>query len=156
MVQQVEDNSSKASISNLNMAYDENSSSNSSSSDSDESQRNKKSSVKGISKPKSGRKVKITKEVLQDYYCYPQVEAAKLLGVSLSTLKRKFYELKIGRWPHYEARIKERKRSLTYILNANESNNPKRLDYRTLAVLNEAFADCTKPIRSYSLNESCI
>lgn len=36
---------------------------------------------------------------------YPQGDAALLLGVSLSTLKRRFYELDLGRWPYPQLKL---------------------------------------------------
>jgi hypothetical protein len=36
-------------------------------------------------------------EEMQKYFKYPQPEAAKRLGVSLSTLKRRFYALNMGK-----------------------------------------------------------
>jgi type II restriction/modification system DNA methylase subunit YeeA len=55
----------------------------------------------------------------------------------------------MGRWPHYDARQYQRKRSISYILNQSSNANPKRVDYRTLAVLSEAFLDCTKPSKGF-------
>jgi len=52
---------------------------------------------------KKGRKQKffITEEELHKYYQYSQPEAAKRLGVSVSTLKRRYYKLFPGkRWPY--------------------------------------------------------
>jgi DNA-binding NtrC family response regulator len=54
----------------------------------------------------SGRKrsSQLTRQVLEEYFKYSQEEAASRLGVSLSTLKRKFRSLKMGkRWPFQEA-----------------------------------------------------
>lgn len=36
---------------------------------------------------------------------YAQSDAALLLGVSLSTLKRRFYELCVGRWPYPQLKL---------------------------------------------------
>jgi hypothetical protein len=88
------------------------------------------------------KKVKLTKELLEAHFMYSQEEAAVRLGVSLSTLKRKFRSLKIGkRWPFQEKRQRERKRSISFILNTIEPTSSKRLDYRTINALAKAFAD---------------
>ncbi|KAL9658774.1 hypothetical protein ABK040_005929 [Willaertia magna] len=44
----------------------------------------------------------ITFEEMSKYFHLPQTQAAELLGVSLSTLKRRFYSFGIGRWPSFE------------------------------------------------------
>ena len=50
------------------------------------------------------RSNQLTRQVLEEYFKYSQEEAASRLGVSLSTLKRKFRTLKMGkRWPFQEA-----------------------------------------------------
>jgi DNA-binding protein Fis len=94
---------------------------------------------------------------------YKQSQAAKMLGVSLSTLKRKFYSFKLGkRWPHSHAndivsilgsnnnnadmdtkdRIKKkmnRKASLHHICNEEEQSE-KILNRETISALNRAFS----------------
>lgn len=42
-------------------------------------------------------KIQITRTEMEKYFHYPQRLAAQKLGVSLSTLKRRFYQLDIGR-----------------------------------------------------------
>ena len=87
----------------------------------------------------------------------PQTVAAQKLGVSLSTLKRRFYELGMGRWPglatsctqqHFTDHISEEshdsytdssvKGSLSYVLNGSDIDST-HLDQITLAVLNFTF-----------------
>eukprot|EP00818_Percolomonas_sp_WS_P004145 CAMPEP_0117439028 /NCGR_PEP_ID=MMETSP0759-20121206/2358_1 /TAXON_ID=63605 /ORGANISM="Percolomonas cosmopolitus, Strain WS" /LENGTH=255 /DNA_ID=CAMNT_0005230739 /DNA_START=2588 /DNA_END=3355 /DNA_ORIENTATION=- len=53
----------------------------------------------------------MTADDFQPYFKLTQVEAAKKLGVSLSTLKRRFYELKLGkRWPRLQEEQQEKDR----------------------------------------------
>lgn len=86
---------------------------------------------------KRGRK-EITKEEIKKYFNVSQSKAAKLLGVSVSTLKRRFYSMNMGRWPYPENRYLARKRSISYICSPN--NRPeKQLDPHTLHVLLRAF-----------------
>ncbi|KAF0974633.1 hypothetical protein FDP41_006107 [Naegleria fowleri] len=93
----------------------------------------------------------------------PQSMAAKELGVSLSTLKRRFYDLKMGRWPglanptgysHYCSSLTSdstsvnsndssssnlsRKAELSYIMNPTNLDE-SYLDQIALAVLNISF-----------------
>ena len=96
----------------------------------------------------------------------PQTVAAKELGISLSTLKRRFYELNMGRWPglvcgstsntvhhHFTQHIDDRsssssnsngsvssgrKAELSYVLNSSDLE-ANFMDQITLAVLNIAF-----------------
>lgn len=43
---------------------------------------------------------------------YPQSDAALLLGVSISTLKRRFYDLGMGRWPYPQIKLYDDTRSM--------------------------------------------
>lgn len=86
-------------------------------------------------------KISISDKELREVFAYTQPEAAKRLGVSLSTLKRRFYELagKGKRWPFHEMKKIEKKRSMKFIL--NETNQPeKMLDPYTLFVLAKTFS----------------
>jgi DNA-binding transcriptional regulator YiaG len=86
---------------------------------------------------KGGRK-EITKEEIKKYFNVSQSKAAKLLGVSVSTLKRRFYSMDMGRWPYPGNRYSARKRTISYICSPN--NRPeKQLDPHTLHVLLRAF-----------------
>ena len=52
-----------------------------------------------MAQKRSKRTIHLSASQLESYFHYPQYEAAKKLGVSLSTLKRRFYELYKGaRW----------------------------------------------------------
>lgn len=69
----------------------------------------------------------------------------------MSTLKRKckkiiennnillVYALNMGQWPCKVKKQSQKKKTLRYILNTTEPNNPKRVDYRTLQILTEVF-----------------
>ncbi|KAL9655057.1 hypothetical protein ABK040_008840 [Willaertia magna] len=51
--------------------------------------------------PKCKKLESMTAEDIKQYFKYTQTDAARLLQVSVSTLKRKFYELQLGnRWPY--------------------------------------------------------
>ncbi|KAL0486743.1 RKD2 [Acrasis kona] len=92
------------------------------------------------------KKPKLTRQCLEQNFAYPQEEAANRLGISLSTLKRKFRSLGLGkRWPYQEMRQIERKRSLSFILNPVELTSAKRLDYRVMNALSKAFLDSMPP-----------
>jgi hypothetical protein len=66
--------------------------------------------------------------------------AAKKLDVSVSTLKRRFYSLNLGRWPLNTNRtILKRKMEIKNILNY-KNINPKFIDLQTLQFLNECIS----------------
>jgi hypothetical protein len=61
------------------------------------------SSISKSFKKKKGRKQKffISEQELSKYYQYSQPEAARLLGISVSTLKRRYYKMHPNkRWPY--------------------------------------------------------
>jgi hypothetical protein len=83
--------------------------------------------------------IQIDTKEMERLFIYPQPEAAKRLGVSLSTLKRRFYETHKGkRWPysHYKKILK--KRNISYIVH-NRMKPTKQLDPHTLNILKKAF-----------------
>ncbi len=89
----------------------------------------------------------ITEKQLKRFYNSPQPVAALLLGVSLSSLKRRYYEIirtKSGsdqqakRWPYQSLSMMDRKRSLYYVLNGKEENCCV-LDAETIDALDKAF-----------------
>ncbi len=102
-----------------------------------------------------GQKIEITKEVMSQYFNMSQSLAAKLLGVSVSTLKRRYYELFKGgqRWPFQSIPLKERKKSIYYLVNEEEPLDAKELDNQTMEHLCTIFDKCT-PIVSTSTSES--
>lgn len=102
-----------------------------------------------------GQKIEITKEIMSQYFNMSQSLAAKLLGVSVSTLKRRYYELFKGgqRWPFQSIPLKERKKSIYYLVNEEEPLDAKELDSQTIEHLCTVFERCT-PIVSSSTSET--
>lgn len=70
-----------------------------------------KSGLSSIKKQSSNNsKVELSKEAIMKYMAYSQAEAADKLGVSLSTLRRRFTELNMNiRWPVHSKRSKSSK-----------------------------------------------
>lgn len=96
--------------------------------------------------PRNKRQIHLEKHEIEQFFSYPQPEAAKKLGVSLSTLKRRFYEThgKI-RWPYCAIKKQCKKRSLSYVMNAK--NKPtKLLDPYTISILKKAFRSPDFPL----------
>ena len=84
----------------------------------------------------------ITKEQLEQVQFHSEKEAAKLLGISIATLKRKVKQLKMGKWPTktiQRKRIRKAKMTLKYIL--HEFNEPTTtfIDQHTITCLQIAF-----------------
>jgi len=88
----------------------------------------------------SEKKIMIDKKQMERYYYYPQPTAAKLLGVSLSTLKRRYYEI-VGhrRWPYPDMKRLLKKKTISYIVH-DKDKPTKQLDPHTLHVLKKAFS----------------
>ncbi|EFC41625.1 predicted protein [Naegleria gruberi] len=65
-----------------------------------------------LNEPNRSKKLDVlSADQIRQYFCYTQQDAARLLGVSVSTLKRRFYELKLGkRWPYKRTKQTPRKR----------------------------------------------
>ncbi len=91
---------------------------------------------------------KLTREEMALYFKLPQPEAAKKLGVSLSSLKRRFYELYGNRmkgsgeskvrWSYAFYKKNVKKTKLKFIL--NPVNKPtKLLDPHTIHILKLTF-----------------
>ncbi|KAL9642450.1 hypothetical protein ABK040_011019 [Willaertia magna] len=77
-------------------------------------------------KKKKGRHRKLdtlTYETIREYFKYTQSQAAKKLGVSVSTLKRKFYSLGYeSRWP-YTRTVTPKKKKKKAAINASNSDD---------------------------------
>jgi len=105
------------------------------------------------SRNKDARKVELTEEEIAKYYHCPQPVAALLLGVSLSSLKRRYYEIAkkkdehSRRWPYQSLTIKERKQFIYYVLNCKEPENCTELDQETIDTLKIAFRNHVKRIQ---------
>ncbi|KAG2382289.1 hypothetical protein C9374_005491 [Naegleria lovaniensis] len=100
---------------------------------------------------KSKKKSKINIPVFEliRVMALPQTSAAQVLGVSLSTLKRRYYELGIGRWPGQIANdtkeiekatetSPEEKVKLSFLLNG-EDIDARQIDQITWSILNFTF-----------------
>merc|ERR1712130_820054 len=91
----------------------------------------------------------ISREDMKRLFQYPQPVAAKIMGVSVSTLKRRFYALNMGkRWPYYKISSPKKSSPKRTKLAAckkigdilNKRDLPETyLDQSTLHVLNSAF-----------------
>jgi hypothetical protein len=83
--------------------------------------------------------IHIDSKEMERLFIYPQPEAAKRLGVSLSTLKRRFYETHQGkRWPYSHFKKILKKRNISYIVHSRMKPT-KQLDPHTLNILKKAF-----------------
>ena len=97
-----------------------------------------------VAKRKRGKKmIPISIEQLEANFHYPQPEAAKRLGVSVSTLKRRFYEVHGGsmRWPYSDRKrtTTTKRNTIAYILNKDEKP-ATYLDNQTLFHLHMVFS----------------
>ncbi|KAL9654057.1 hypothetical protein ABK040_011601 [Willaertia magna] len=110
------------------------------------SQNSAKIAKSSTTKTPGKKKVKInipTSDIIR-VMMLPQVIAAQKLDVSLSTLKRRFYELGIGRWPGLQqietnsATLPQNKASLSFILNDMNSETTQ-LDPVSLSILSFSF-----------------
>ncbi len=89
---------------------------------------------------KQGRKIVVKEEAVAKYYSCSQILAARLLGVSVSTLKRRYYQLSQGKkWPSKTLSVKERKKSIYFYLN-DEEESEKFIDASSMKQLQLAFA----------------
>jgi hypothetical protein len=104
--------------------------------------KNNNNTNSGIQKNRK-RKREITKDEIKKYFNYSQAKAAKMLGVSVSTLKRRYYSMGMGKWPYPENKFLAKKRSVSYICLAQDRPE-KFMDQTTLQQLYKAFK-CTSP-----------
>jgi len=92
------------------------------------------------SKPTSFRNtIQIPRSDMQKYFNCPQRLAAQKLGVSMSTLKRRFYQLKMGRWP-CQLTHDRRRRSVWHLVNEVEPKSEKELCPNTVQTLTRLFS----------------
>lgn len=142
--------SSSSSMRTQESELSENSSSekSTSSNDTDQGRTNKATNTgKSSTEKKSTKKYTIAEEDIRKHFNCSQKQAASRLGVSVSTLKRRFYALGLGhKWPYPSNKKQIKKRSLSYILNKKNVENEKHLDSNTLNHLVKAFA--LKPLES--------
>lgn len=64
----------------------------------------KQAKMKKMIAPISTKKNELTKEEIAKYFSYSQSTAAKMLGISVSTLKRRYYAMNLGKWPYQYAK----------------------------------------------------
>ncbi len=95
---------------------------------------------------KEYKKVELTEDEIRRYYKSPQPVAAVLLGVSLSSLKRRYYQLarkdaqsQCKRWPYQSLTMMERKQSVYFVLNSRIPDECTTLDHETIVALQKAF-----------------
>jgi len=92
------------------------------------------------SKPTSFRNtIQISRSDMEKYFNCPQRLAAQKLGVSMSTLKRRFYQLKMGRWP-CQLTQDRRRRSVWHLVNEVEPKSEKELCPNTVQTLTRLFS----------------
>ncbi|MCL9684783.1 RWP-RK domain-containing protein [Legionella maioricensis] len=115
--------------------------------------RKSSAAIVGIEKPHERKnKIHLSTSDLARVSMFRQHKAAEVLGVSISTLKRRFYECKLGRWDvgsSYEdaennAAIEPIKKGqvatkLENIINKASLENVKEVDKITLFALKVAF-----------------
>jgi hypothetical protein len=112
-----------------------------------------------VSKQPKKNKIIIPIPALISLMTLPQPTAAKKLGVSISTLKRRFYELSWGRWPVSSVGEEEpeifdctvKTKSIDAIINKTNSEDTVSLDPLTVTVLQCAFKQQFLPESKYFL-----
>nr|CAG4709949.1 unnamed protein product [Naegleria fowleri] len=91
----------------------------------------------------------VTHKEMSRYFNASQITAARLLGVSVSTLKRRYKEVSNGsRWPYSKLSTSEKKKSIWFYIN-DEDENEKSISKECQLVLAKAFQNCTLPSTFY-------
>ncbi|KAG2381307.1 hypothetical protein C9374_006296 [Naegleria lovaniensis] len=91
----------------------------------------------------------VTLQDMSKYFKASQMIAARMLGVSVSTLKRRYKDVSKGeRWPYSKMSTNEKKRSLWFYIN-DEDEDEKALSQECLLVLQKAFKNCTHSTKYY-------
>ncbi|KAL0485877.1 hypothetical protein AKO1_002149 [Acrasis kona] len=92
-------------------------------------------------KPSSrGKRVNVNKDQILESTHLSQQEASRRLNISLSTLKRRYYELDMGKWPSnkshpdHDTLYRRYKGDLEFILNDSEKNEKDTTSLRTCEV----------------------
>ncbi|KAL0485986.1 hypothetical protein AKO1_012293 [Acrasis kona] len=89
-----------------------------------------------IKKKSKSRRVQVdTKQILECMHL-SQNEACKELNISLSTLKRRYYELNIGKWPNHKQDSKQKpngvnKADISFIMNKHEPDNTSNVSLKS-------------------------
>jgi hypothetical protein len=110
------------------------------------------SCIRKFTKSKHGLKIDIPVDSILTMMIFPQYVAADLLGVSVSTLKRRYYQLNNGRWPNYREkksldqidetlsnRLKERKKLKVDDIISKYNIDEKKIDKKTSKIISLAF-----------------
>lgn len=108
--------------------------------------------IRNFTNKKHGLKIDIPVDNILIMMIFPQHIAANLLGVSLSTLKRRYYQLNNGRWPNYKdkkslvqideilsCRLKERDKLKVEDVVSKYNIDEKTIDNRTSKIISLAF-----------------
>ncbi|KAG2379383.1 hypothetical protein C9374_007522 [Naegleria lovaniensis] len=91
----------------------------------------------------------VSLDEMSKYFHASQMIAARMLGVSVSTLKRRYKEVSHGkRWPYSKMSIHEKKKSLWFYIN-DENENETTISKECHQVLQKAFHNCTLPTSYY-------
>ncbi|KAF0976218.1 hypothetical protein FDP41_004893 [Naegleria fowleri] len=94
-------------------------------------------------------RLKVNYQEMSKYFHAPQIVAARMLGVSVSTLKRRYKEVSKGeRWPYSKMSLHEKKKSLWFYIN-DQDEDENALSQECLLVLQRAFTNCTLPNKFY-------
>jgi hypothetical protein len=108
--------------------------------------------IRNLTNKKHGLKIDIPVDNILIMMIFPQHIAANLLGVSLSTLKRRYYQLNNGRRPNYKdkkslvqideilsCRLKERDKLKVEDVVSKYNIDEKTIDNRTSKIISLAF-----------------
>ena len=94
-------------------------------------------------RPTRGRRTKyqISEQEIKQYFKYSQAQAATMLNISVSTLKRRFYQMGMGRrWPHNnQGSTLANKVSISQLINLRDVD-AREFDSQTEAFLRVAFS----------------
>ena len=83
----------------------------------------------------------ISKRAIESMFGYSQRETAEKLGVSISTLKRRFSDLygAKARWPYNRKDMRRNRMRIDFIMNEQNTVSTKYLDPETIAALEQVF-----------------
>ncbi|KAF0977372.1 hypothetical protein FDP41_003364 [Naegleria fowleri] len=99
--------------------------------------------------PSASCRLQVSLEEMSKYFHSPQSIAARMLGVSVSTLKRRYKEVSNGnRWPYSKMSLNEKKKSLWFYIN-EEDESETTISNECHLVLQKAFQNCTLPPSFY-------
>mmetsp|Transcript_2039 Transcript_2039/g.7312 ORF Transcript_2039/g.7312 Transcript_2039/m.7312 type:complete len:192 (+) Transcript_2039:127-702(+) len=111
-----------------------------------------KSQQSSIVRGAHGKIITLTPDKVLEFTCTTQKKAAKRLGCSLSTLKRRFHSIG-GKWPYASMPEHEKKQYIYYCLNYHD-HDEKQISEDTMSALKEAMKVNKGPHNS-RLSPSC-